>query len=144
MAEEVGFNGARLGRLWAGVTPTKPGVADPTYFKRLDRVTKLFTDESDLSTVKMDKLRRLVRTCPQATAGIPTRISYDPATGDFSMTYRPTPGISSPTQIFVSPLTSPHGYDVHVTGGRAQKAGSLVQVRATSLSQVKVTVPPRG
>ncbi|RYI02713.1 MAG: hypothetical protein EON48_16455, partial [Acetobacteraceae bacterium] len=33
-----GFNGARIGMLWAGVTPKKPGVADPGYFKRWDRV----------------------------------------------------------------------------------------------------------
>src|SRR6476620_6118914 len=38
-----GFNGARLGVLWAGVTPDKPGVADPTYFKRVDRMTKLLS-----------------------------------------------------------------------------------------------------
>src|SRR5215210_1663009 len=33
--KKYGFNGARLGMLWAGVTPTKPGVADPSYFKRV-------------------------------------------------------------------------------------------------------------
>jgi hypothetical protein len=27
--------------LWAGVTPKQPGVADPAYFQRLDRVTGL-------------------------------------------------------------------------------------------------------
>src|SRR3954471_8457723 len=39
--KKYGFNGARLGVLWAGVTPNKPGVADPAYFQRLDRVTGL-------------------------------------------------------------------------------------------------------
>src|ERR1700712_5935073 len=38
---KYGFNGARLGVLWAGVTPKQPGVADPAYFRRLDRVTGL-------------------------------------------------------------------------------------------------------
>src|SRR3954464_12820206 len=37
--EKSGFNGARLGMLWAGVTPDKPGVADPAYFERVDRMT---------------------------------------------------------------------------------------------------------
>jgi endoglycosylceramidase len=113
---------------------------DPT---TADQSQGLFTDDSDLSTVKMDKLRQLVRTYPQATAGIPTAISYDPATGDFSMTYTPNPAITAPTQIFVSPLTAPKGYDVAVSGGHAQKAGSLVQVRATSRQPVTVSVTPR-
>ena len=42
---KYGFNGARLGVLWAGVTPDKPGVADPAYFKRIDRMTKLLSDQ---------------------------------------------------------------------------------------------------
>ncbi len=43
--EKYGFNGARLGVLWAGVTPDQPGVADPAYFKRVDRMTKLLADK---------------------------------------------------------------------------------------------------
>ena len=43
--EKYGFNGARLGMLWAGVTPEKPGVADPAYFRRVDRVTRLLADK---------------------------------------------------------------------------------------------------
>ena len=58
-----------------------------------------------------------MRTYPQATAGTPTSIEYDATTGRFSMTYTPNRAISQPTQIFVSPLTSPRGYDVKVTGG---------------------------
>ena len=41
---KYGFNGARIGTLWAGVTPERPGVADPAYFRRVDRVTKLLAD----------------------------------------------------------------------------------------------------
>ena len=96
---------------------------DPT---TADDSQGLFTDDADLSTVKMDKLRQLVRTYPQATAGTPTKISYDATTGLFSMTYTPKLSIKQPTQIFVSPLTSPHGYDVKVTGGSATKSGSVV------------------
>jgi endoglycosylceramidase len=113
---------------------------DPT---TADDSQGLFTDDADLSTVKRDKLRQLVRTYPQATAGTPTKVSYDATTGLFSMTYTPKPSIRQPTQIFVSPLTSPHGYDVEVSGGSASKSGSLVHVRASSAQPVTVTVTPR-
>src|SRR6478735_2341635 len=102
-----------------------------------------FTDDADLSTAKMDKLRQLVRTYPQATAGTPTNISYDATSGLFSMTYTPKLSIKAPTQIFVSPLTSPHGYDVKVTGGTATRSGSVVLVKATSSKTVTVKVTPR-
>src|SRR4051812_18746063 len=42
--QKYGFNGARLGILWAGVTPNQPNVADPAYFARWDRVTHLLAD----------------------------------------------------------------------------------------------------
>jgi hypothetical protein len=40
-----GFNGARLGVLWAGVNPTAPGVADASYFAKWDRVVDLMADK---------------------------------------------------------------------------------------------------
>ena len=42
---EHGFNGARLGVLWPGVNPTAPGVVDPTYFEKWDRVVDLMADK---------------------------------------------------------------------------------------------------
>lgn len=36
-----GFNAARVGTLWAGLTPTTPGVADPAYLDRVQRVLDL-------------------------------------------------------------------------------------------------------
>ena len=113
---------------------------DPT---TADASQGLFTDDADLSSVKMDKLRQLVRTYPQATAGMPMSIQYDATTGKFNMTYRPDPSITQPTRIFVSPLTSPNGYDVDVTGGSASSSGSLVHVRATSTEPVSVTITPK-
>jgi hypothetical protein len=59
------------------------------------------------------------------------------------MTYTPKLSIKQPTQIFVSPLTSPHGYDVQVTGGTATRSGSVVLVKATSSKTVTVKVTPR-
>jgi hypothetical protein len=113
---------------------------DPT---TADDSQGLFTDDADLSTVKTDKLRQLVRTYPQATAGMPTAVSYDATSGRFSMTYTPKLSLAQPTQIFVSPLTSPHGYDVSVTGGTATKSGSTVLVRATSSKAVTVRITPK-
>jgi endoglycosylceramidase len=113
---------------------------DPT---TADASQGLFADDADLSSVKKDKLRQLVRTYPQATAGMPTDINYDTTSGRFSMTYRPDLRIEAPTQIFVSPLTAPKGYDFRVTGGRATKNGSYVQVRATSPDPVNVKITPR-
>jgi endoglycosylceramidase len=40
-----GFNGARLGVLWAGVNPTAPGVVDNSYFAKWDRVVDLMADK---------------------------------------------------------------------------------------------------
>ncbi|WP_205475219.1 cellulase family glycosylhydrolase [Nocardioides sp. SYSU D00038] len=36
-----GFNAARVGTLWAGLTPTAPGRADPAYLRRTQRVLDL-------------------------------------------------------------------------------------------------------
>ena len=93
----------------------------------------------------MDKLRQLVRTYPQATAGTPTehrvRRHHRPLLDDLP----PDPSITQPTQIFVSPLTSPHGYDVEVTGGTATKNGSIVLVKATLARPVHgADHPPTG
>ena len=113
---------------------------DPT---TADASQGLFTDDADLSTVKMDKLRELVRTYPQAVAGTPQEYHYDPATGRFTFRYLPNCAVKAPTQVFVSPLTSPHGYDVRVTDATATKKGSIVLVRAASSRPVSITITPR-
>jgi Glycoside hydrolase family 5 C-terminal domain len=57
---------------------------DPT---TADQAQGLFLDDADLASAKPAKLRTLVRTYPQATAGTPLALSFDPATGAFS--YQP-------------------------------------------------------
>lgn len=114
---------------------------DPT---TADDSQGLFTDDADLSTVKTDKLRQLVRTYPQATAGTPRAYHYDPETGLFTFTYVPDRSITAPTQIFVSPLTSPHGYDVTATNATYTRSGSTVLLRATSARPVSVVIRPRS
>jgi endoglycosylceramidase len=114
---------------------------DPT---TADSAQGLFTDDADLSSVKKDKLAVLVRTYPQATAGTPGPYSYDTTTGDFTYTYTPNPAVTAPTRIFVSPLTSPDGYDVSVTGGQvSSRSGQYVEVTADGTAPVRVQVTPR-
>lgn len=43
--KRYGFNGARIGTLWAGVTPEEPGKADPTYLRRWQRVIDLLAQQ---------------------------------------------------------------------------------------------------
>ena len=111
---------------------------DPT---TADDAQGMFADDADLTTVKTDKLRQLVRTYAQAVAGIPTAMSFDATTGDFRLRYRPDTGISAPTEVFVSPLHYPDGYRVSVTGGTAvRQPGRMVHVTPTSDGPVTVTV----
>jgi len=113
---------------------------DPT---TADAAQGLFTDDADLSTVKEGKLRLLVRTYPQATAGTPLGYHYDPTSGDFTMSYRADPSIEAPTRIFVSPLTSPHGFDVSASAGTVSAHGSYVDIEATAADEIHVTITPR-
>jgi hypothetical protein len=113
---------------------------DPT---TADSAQGLFTDDADLTSVKTDKLRQLVRTYPQATAGTLGSYDYDPDTGVFTMTYRADPTIDAPTRIFVSPLTSPHGYEVETSAGSATVHGSYVDIEATADEEIQVTITPR-
>src|SRR4051794_31196820 len=113
---------------------------DPT---TADDSQGLFTDDADLSTVKAGKLRLLVRTYPQATAGTDPAYHYDATTGDFTMSYRADPSITAPTRIFVSPLTSPHGFDVTTSAGTATVDGSYVDVTSDVAQEIHVTITPR-
>jgi endoglycosylceramidase len=115
---------------------------DPT---TADGAQGLFADDADLGSVKQDKLAVLVRTYPQATAGTPGPYSYDTTTGAFSYTYTPNPAVTAPTRIFVSPLTTPHGYDVGVTGGHVtSQSGQYVEIAADGSAPVSVHVTARS
>jgi len=114
---------------------------DPT---TADTSQGLFTNDADLSTVKKDKLRQLVRTYPQATAGVPQSLSFDSDTGAFSYNYKPLP-IDAPTVIFVSPLHYPHGHTVSVDGGKVvgDPDAGRIKVVATGTTPVTVTIKAR-
>jgi endoglycosylceramidase len=116
--------------------------SDPT---TADGDQGLFRNDRDLTSAKTAKLRRLVRTYAQATAGTPLKMRFDARSGDFLLRYRPDRSIHAPTRIFVSPLHYEHGYDVRVTGGRVvDRDRRLVQVRATRNSLVTVRIVDAG
>lgn len=115
------------------------GWNDPT---TADGSQGLFTEDGDLTSGK-PKLRTLVRTYPQATAGIPRELSFDPVTGDFRYSYAPAE-LGVPTEIFVSPLHYPNGYDVTVTGGTVAPAPERNRVRVVATGVDPVTVTVRG
>ncbi|HSV38636.1 MAG TPA: cellulase family glycosylhydrolase [Nocardioidaceae bacterium] len=111
---------------------------DPT---TADTKQGMFFDDADLTTTK-PKVATLVRTYPQATCGTPGAMSFDPGTGAFSYAYVAAQCQGQPTEIFVSPLHYPDGYDVQVTGGHV--AGTAdhhrVLVQASPGQTVTVTV----
>jgi endoglycosylceramidase len=105
----------------------------------------LFRDDTRFSTAKRGKLRELVRTYAQATAGTPLRMSFATTTGRFVFRYRPDPRVTAPTRIFVSPLHYPHGYRIVVDHGRVvSRVGHHLSVRATSDHVVTVRVVRRN
>jgi endoglycosylceramidase len=63
-----------------------------------------------------DQLQHLARTYPTATAGTPTDLSFDPASGEMRYSYVPRP-LGVPTEIALSDVHYPQGVDVDVTGG---------------------------
>nr|NYG11242.1 endoglycosylceramidase [Nocardioides lianchengensis] len=115
---------------------------DPT---TADDAQGLFRDDRDLRSVKRDKVRQLVRTYAQRTAGTPLAMRFDSRTGAFRFRYRPDRRITAPTQVFVSPLHYPHGYDVRVSGGRVVKRdGRLLSIRATGRKVVRIRIVDRS
>ncbi|WP_342760391.1 cellulase family glycosylhydrolase [Nocardia arthritidis] len=59
---------------------------------------------------------QLIRTYPQATAGTPHQMSYDPSNGTFTYTYAPRPS-TKPTEIYISDLAYPNGYEIRADHG---------------------------
>ncbi len=61
--------------------------------------------------------RVLSRTYPEAIAGRPVSVSFNPATGAFHLVYRPNRSVHAPTVVFVpTQIHYPHGYCAQVTG----------------------------
>lgn len=103
----------------------------------------MFVKDDDLGSAKLDKLRLLERTYPQATAGVPISLVFDPVTADFEYRYTPRTA-SGPTEIHVPvALHYPAGYTVEVTGATvvsAANAGKLILRNSAGAGEVVVRV----
>ncbi len=88
--------------------------------------------------------RVLSQTYPEAVAGRPTSIFFNPATGAFLLRYVPDRSFRAPTVIFVpAQMHYPAGYCAKVSGGKAVSAGNrqLLEVRNSSHARsVEVTI----
>jgi len=119
---------------------------DPTTESQGSGSQSLFADDTDLTTAKLDKLRLLSRSYPQATAGIPLALSFDPDTAAFQYRYTPR-ALGVPTEIFIPvALHYPNGYSVTVSGARqisAADAPLLLLENLDGATEVSVSVVPR-
>ncbi|HSW12207.1 MAG TPA: cellulase family glycosylhydrolase [Solimonas sp.] len=119
---------------------------DPTTESQGSSAQSLFTDDADLTTAKTEKLRVLVRTYPQATAGVPQSLAFDPGTGEFNYRYTPR-AAGGPTEIYVPlALHYPQGYVLEVSGARrlsAADAGLLQLENLPGATEVTVHITRR-
>lgn len=90
---------------------------DPTTESQGSSAQSLFADDSDLSTVKVEKLKLLERAYPQATAGTPLELSFNPETAELLYRYTAGPA-SAPTEVHVPKIHYPDGYVVEVSGAK--------------------------
>lgn len=107
-----------------------------TYKSFSDQVPKgsMFTDETDLATLKPGRADALIRPYPHAVAGTPLSVRFDPDTRGFHFAYRP--GSRERTEISVPKRQYPHGYRVTVAAPRSTSPSSLRsadQLRALSV-----------
>ena len=70
---------------------------DPTTVSGETGAQGLFSQDSDLTSLKSGKADLLVRPYPQATAGIPLQLAFDPETKVFRYRYTPRPA-TAPTE----------------------------------------------
>jgi len=95
--------------------------SDPTTQSQETGAQGLFSDDSNLNSVKLDKLKELERSYPQATAGIPLELSFDSISGDFHYRYQIRPA-GADTQIYLPQIHYPNGYEVEVRGASVVSA----------------------
>lgn len=86
----------------------------------------------------------LVRLYSPAIAGLPTTYGFEPASGRFSLFYRPWRAASRKTVVFVPERRYPDGAEISVDGGRVtRRTGESVYIRYhPGTSKVHVTVVP--
>lgn len=117
--------------------------SDPTTESQGSGSQSLFADDTDLASVKVEKLKLLERTYPQATAGLPVALSFNSDTGAFSYRYTPRATATAPTEIHVPALHYPQGYTVAVTGATVTSAANAPRLTLTNnngATEVTVTI----
>ena len=92
--------------------------------------------------------RVLSRTYPEAVAGVPLSMSFNPSTGAFDLAYRPNPAVHAPTVVFV-PLSIhyPHGYCARVVGATVTSRPDselLTLSNRTSTALVRLSIASGG
>lgn len=106
----------------------------------------LFTNDGDLSSLKQDKADFLSRPYPQATAGTPLELAFDPETADFRYLYQSREA-SAPTEIYVPVKRHyPNGYEIVASGARVTSApdAALVTLEETASDEiVEITLTAR-
>jgi endoglycosylceramidase len=120
---------------------------DPTTESQESGGQGLFTDDEDLSTVKLDKLAILERPYPRATAGVPVTgaLRFDAATKAFDYAYTPRCA-GGPTEIYVPKLHYPDGYALAVEGARVLSPPNATLLKLENLrgvTQVTVRITPQ-
>jgi endoglycosylceramidase len=119
---------------------------DPTTESQESGGQGMFTDDEDLSTVKLAKLTLLERPYPRATAGEPVKgsLKFDAATRTFDYAYTPRCA-GAPTEIYVPALHYPQGYVVQLTGAKALSAPGAALLKLEALkgaTEVAVRITP--
>lgn len=107
--------------------------------------SSLFEDDNDLSSFKPAKADVLVRPFPRATAGVPSSLTFDPATDLFRYAYATRAGTApgAKTEIFIPSRHYPGGYRATVTGGRVTSepgASVLTVVADAGADRVEIEV----
>lgn len=89
---------------------------------------------------------QIIRPYPQATAGRPESLRFDPATGAYRFRYVPDPTIDAPTSIAIPARQYTNGYDVTVVGGTVTsppQSGVLTVRAVAGATEVDVVVTRR-
>ena len=99
----------------------------------------MFTRDDDLRTLIGGKADVLIRPYPQALAGTPVSLSWDPGTQVMRLVYR-AGRQKAPTDVFVPQRHYPHGYRATVTGGHVVSQPNAVHLLVTAPPGTTVTV----
>jgi len=104
----------------------------------------LFANDADLSSLKQAKADVLIRPYPQAVAGTPLSLSFDPIGNVLRFSYAPRPA-GGPTEVFVPARHYPTGYRVSLQGAHQVSAPGAARLELAAdpgAARVDVTVSP--